>query len=674
MKVGLLFSKDEVEALKRKTESGLPKKMWEIVFEGANSLLDSFTEEKAKEEVKKDLMSQKGKAIQAAFAYLITDDVRLADLAKRVCSFLLGMPSWKYPGGKHMDCGIGHSDYAREVAIVYDWIYDTLTEGEKQQLLDALIKKAVVNPSGGTEFADEKGARLLLRVVPTFSTKESFDAYHMEGSRNNWDANMTSALGVIGLIAKQNEWVEIAKECMNLYLEELMDENGCCKEGGGYYLYGVSTALPFLEGMMNILHENLYTEGLVRTADWEASLFSPTKEGIVTFHDSHYGLSSYFGQLPCILFKLASRGKSGLAQWFGEHIVEEAIRRKQFAGNPWAIQEAVLSIIWYDTKVKPVDPQGPSYTCHHKNGWVVLRSGWNRDATLFVFRSGPPTGAHTHLDNNSFMLEAYGERLVIETGVYSYEVPEYLTWDKATLSHNTIVVNGADQKIWRVYRSVEGEIRGTEKISDITHTNKFQIGHIREAPTDEATLYGGRISYYKEKEKYIYFIGDAAECYYGLERYLRHILYVKSGYFVIVDDLISTESSQFESRLHSNNLDGQGKIIVEGDMIRLIRPGATLLVKVVTPKSFNYTLGHGRLDGVDNKTNYISFSPKEKKYKDILFTVLFPVRKDDLEPAFSVTERTVPCQAVGVTIQTKHGRDVIEFRPEVGITFKHEKG
>jgi hypothetical protein len=645
VKVGLLFSEDEVKILRRKVQKGLAKKMWENVLEKAEASLESFTEERMREEIDKSFVSQLGKATQAGLAYLITEDRRFADLAKRICSLLLGLPKLKRSGGKPMDADIELADYAREIAIVYDWIYDTLTTKEKEWMLDTLIKKAVVNPSKDFEFSDEKGARLLLRVVPTFSTKESFDPFHAEGSRNNWDSNMASALGIIGLVAGQPEWVEVAKKAIKLYLEELMDEDGCCKEGYGYYCYGVFCALFFLEALRHVRNEDLYTEGLLKSADWVTSLFSPTWVGILNFHDCGYELSvvDYAS-----LLKLASKGRNGHAQWWGEQLAEKSFKDKKFG-----TLENVMELIYYDPTVKPVAPRGASYKCYSRNGWIVLRSGWDKDATLFGFRSGPPTGAHTHLDNNSFIFEAYGERLVVDSGVLTYIDPNYTKWDKRTIAHNTILVDGADQKPWRLNMSPDGQIKG----------------HIRESPDEEAILYSGQIPYYREEKEYVHFFGDATECYQGLERFHRHVLYAKSGYLVIVDDLIAPKESQFEWRLHSNNLDGKETTEVKGDMVRFVRPKATLLVKVVKPSSFDYRWNQGRIDGIEKASNYISLCPKEKKKKDIFFTVLFPVKKGHPEPAFH------PYMGLGsgIIIQKKDGKDIIEYRPEIGITFRHEE-
>jgi hypothetical protein len=328
--------------------------------------------------------------------------------------------------------------------------------------------------------------------------------------------------------------------------------------------------------------------------------------------------------------------------------------------------------------VKTVAPRGPRYRFYRRGGWIVLRSGWNRDAVLFVFRSGPPTGAHTHLDNNSFVLEAYGERLIVDTGVGSYTDPNYTTWDTTSLSHNTLLVNGKGQKRWRRYWDPNGQMKGfnreaaadpfwTQVLQQEERSGKVSAKALKsEVLLDEPIIYGGKIFGYREDNNHVYFVGDATDCYEGLERYYRHVTYVKSGYLAMVDDVIAREDSQLEWRLFSNNNDEKGKIEVEGDLIRFRRPGATLLVKVLSPKSFGFRLDKGRLMGLEKGANYISIFPKNRRNKEILFMVLYPVKEGDSEPAF------LPYQDFGVFVQRREGKDLIEYKPEVGIRFEHQ--
>jgi hypothetical protein len=677
MKAGLLFSENEVEILKRKVKYDSLRRTWESVYTDANDLLNSFTEEKAAEEMKKSFSVHYGKVIEAAFAYVITGDRKFADLARRICKFLLDRPFLKPPGGKPIDAELCLSEYSREIAIAYDWIFDTLTDKDKKWILDTLIRKAVENPSKDFEFSDDKGARLLLRVVSTFSTPESFDTFHAEGSRNNWDANLSSALGVIGLLAGQSEWVKIAENSTKMYLEEMMDEDGCCKEGFDYYNCVVDS-LILLEAFKNILKKNLYTWNLLKTPNWVVNLLSPRWGGIVSFHDSGYSGYDRKGKVPSnpdltywgspgVMFKLASEGRNVWAQWFGEQILEIMTAKK----SQWDRQDAVLSLIWYDPTVKPVAPRGPMYRFYRRSGWVVLRNGWSKDGVLFVFRSGPPTGAHTHLDNNSFVLEAFEERLVIDTGYGSYTDPNYVAWDKSTLSHNTLLVDGQGQKSWRRYRAPDGQMKGFEREAPVYRerdaSQNQMKGIKKEMLIDEPIIYGGKIFNYREKEHYVNFIGDATDCYEGLERYYRHVTYVKSGYLAIADDVIARENSQFEWRLFSNNTDEKGNIDVKKDLITLSRPKAKLLIKVLSPKSFRHRIGQGRLMGVENRANYISISPEEKKNKETLFMVLLPVRKGDPEP------KLLPYEGFGIFVQTKRERNLIEYKPEVGIRFEREE-
>jgi len=80
-------------------------------------------------------------------------------------------------------------------------------------------------------------------------------------------------------------------------------------------------------------------------------------------------------------------------------------------------------------------------------GHAILRTGGPAGlATAFVF--GPYGGYHGHLDKLSFVLFGFGQELGVDPGrarSQAYRLPVHGGWYKATLSHNTVLVDGASQ-------------------------------------------------------------------------------------------------------------------------------------------------------------------------------------------------------------------------------------
>jgi len=167
---------------------------------------------------------------------------------------------------------------------------------------------------------------------------------------------------------------------------------------------------------------------------------------------------------------------------------------------------------------------------------------------VFIEFKSSPFGSHSHGydSQNSFVLYAYSEPLLIRTGRRdSYGSNHHKNWMWETKSVNSILVNGEGQKPLR-----SQEAQG--KIVDF-HTSKA----------------------------YDYVEGDAVQAYSGrLDRFTRGILFIKPEVVVIYDRLEAPEPSTFQWLMHSPNemkVDGQGDITVEtgdaGCKVAFLTPG-----------------------------------------------------------------------------------------------------
>ncbi len=78
-------------------------------------------------------------------------------------------------------------------------------------------------------------------------------------------------------------------------------------------------------------------------------------------------------------------------------------------------------------------------------GWYVMRSGWDKDALYAHFEVGPFSPAHSHEDKLSFLLNAYGRRLLTECGTYAYDTSQWRSYALSARAHNLTRVDGKDQ-------------------------------------------------------------------------------------------------------------------------------------------------------------------------------------------------------------------------------------
>jgi hypothetical protein len=132
-----------------------------------------------------------------------------------------------------------------------------------------------------------------------------------------------------------------------------------------------------------------------------------------------------------------------------------------------------------------------------------------------------------------------GRALAIPSGYYgpSYGKPHHARWTRATKANNCILVNGEGQKI----RSAEA----TGKIID-----------------------------FKDSVGYTYVAGDAAPAYMGrLNKWIRHILFLRPGLFLLLDEIEAPKSSRYQWLLHAFE-----KMEIRGSRVTSRRRGATLNV------------------------------------------------------------------------------------------------
>ena len=79
-------------------------------------------------------------------------------------------------------------------------------------------------------------------------------------------------------------------------------------------------------------------------------------------------------------------------------------------------------------------------------GLAALRRGVDKDAVCAMIDYGQHGDHHGHPDKLNLVLYGLGRELLLDPGRISYSVPEYNTWCRTTVAHNTVVVNGKDQQ------------------------------------------------------------------------------------------------------------------------------------------------------------------------------------------------------------------------------------
>jgi len=198
-------------------------------------------------------------------------------------------------------------------------------------------------------------------------------------------------------------------------------------------------------------------------------------------------------------------------QWLGNFALEGVEGFSGYGDAFW----------WANPELTAKRPAAKNAGEHYADiGLSVWRSGWEDDPTILLHQCGRK-GQHKEQNMNHFTLYVKGERIL----------PDGL--GTGTNDHNVPMINGGDQ-------------------------NKWGAGETVAFHSDQRSGYS---------------LGDGTNPYRG-KKALRHILYLRSGALVIVDDIFLSENNDetVTIQLHPN-----GDTQVDGSYFKVASGDATLL-------------------------------------------------------------------------------------------------
>ncbi len=78
-------------------------------------------------------------------------------------------------------------------------------------------------------------------------------------------------------------------------------------------------------------------------------------------------------------------------------------------------------------------------------GWAIMRTGWEANDLYLHFDAGPFSTGHSHEDKLSFIIDAYGRKLITEGGIYAYDKSQWRKYVLSSYAHNVTLVDGFEQ-------------------------------------------------------------------------------------------------------------------------------------------------------------------------------------------------------------------------------------
>jgi hypothetical protein len=377
----------------------------------------------------------------------------------------------------------------------YTFINDLLSEEEKQ------ICQRVMKIRG-----DQMYRHLYPRHLWRPYASHSNRAWHFLGE---------IGISFAGEVEGAEDWVWFAANVFFNVYPVWSDDDGGWHEGVSYWASYQLRFTWWADIMREALGINAYDKAYYSKAGYYAMYLMPPGKIGGGFGDGAARRNA--SRTAPLVSVLAAQAQNGHWQWWVEQ-----------NGGPEPTGGYVGFIRGAFGKVKAIPPDDlPTSRLFEGIGQAFLNTNLTdaREGVQVLFKSSPfGTQSHSNASNNSFVLWAYGQRLLIRTGHYdSYGSDHHKGWVWSTRSLNNITINGKDQKR-----------RSAEAFGEITD--------FRTTPTMDIV------------------VGEAGKSYEDglLDRYTRSIIFVKPDLVVVYDRLEAKEASTYEYWLHAIN-----KIAVE---------------------------------------------------------------------------------------------------------------
>ncbi len=443
-------------------------------------------------------------AATLAFTRLLGGQEKYGQEAKRI---LLECAKWDPKGSTgyryNDEAGMPYNYY---FARTYSFVNDLLTEKEKE------ICRRVMKVRG-----EEMYRHLCPRHLWQPYASHSNRAWHFLGEMG---------IAFLGEIDGADDWVWFATNVFFNVYPVWSDDDGGWHEGSSYWSSYIDRFTWWADVMREAMGIDAYDKPYFSQVGYYAMYLLPPDK-----------LGGGFGDLTAnkrarnympLMSILAAQAQNPHWQWYVEQL-----------GGPVPTEGYIGFIRGQLPRVEAKRPDDlPVSRLFAGTGQACL----NTDITdasndvQVVFKSSPfGTQSHGYESNNSFLLWAYGQRLLIRSGYRDiYGSDHHQNWMWTTRSTNCITVSGQGQR---------------------KHTAMAQ----------------GKITAFVTTPEIDVVVGDAGQSYEApVELFKRAILFIKPDLIVVYDRLRAGEPSTYEYWLHAINefdIDGGNTVTVKnGDV------------------------------------------------------------------------------------------------------------
>lgn len=394
--------------------------------------------------------------VRLALAYRITGEKEYLDGARR---WLMALASWDPRGiTSHRlpqpDGGEGDDEASmpmlERMSLAWDWMGDQLSADERTKVLTVMR---------------ERGNQVLETLK-----KEDFLSSPFE----NHDGRVLAFLGEVGLgflgdLPDADNWLDYVLRCYLTSYPSWGSDEGGWAQGVSYwsiYLYWLSA---FAEALREATNIDLLRRPFFHHTGYFGLYTHPPYAPRGAFGDDSYSPPTEPERM--LVDFLADSLRDPILKWQAQSIrVPPDIPADR---DEWYIED-VISICRAADTLPSIHPESPTKLDGSRLfsdiGWAVMHSVFgdaDNDVWALFKASRFGSFSHSHGDQNTFLLNAYGQALAIETGYYpGYGTPHDELRARQTKAHNGILVNGRGQPPYTW--AAAGQIESFERHGVIT--------------------------------------------------------------------------------------------------------------------------------------------------------------------------------------------------------------
>lgn len=415
-----------------------------------------------------------GRMTSLGQAAILNNDRQLMETARK--SLLFIARNWDPNGGSHVSkCDLQTGNLLIGLCWCYDAAYNIMAPEERKIARDCLLER-------GGQF-----------------WKWSNPFRGNEAQNHPWDRVQKVAFVALTLaeLPEMKEWFDFAAQLYAYRFIACLGFQGENNEGLAYWSFGVGLLIRFVDIARHVAGADFYTHPwLARTARFPMYC-APANGYSVSFADSGKPNHSIKGPVnSSFTGKLASEAGDPEALWYAGFAETNGLAAKCPVESEYSVFYKHLGIAVFNTFLPDA-----------------------RENVALGFHSGKFFAGHQHKDQNSFVINAYGDKLAVDGGYYDwYGSKHFKAYSINSIAHNTILLNGKGQEGMR--NGCDGNVEAWKDTA--------AFGYVS-GRADKIALYGKNMKLFR-----------------------RQILFVKPDYVIVYDRLETEKPSTFSWLIHSH--------------------------------------------------------------------------------------------------------------------------